>query len=61
MDVRDLPWERRIAGGFIVFGVLLGLGYARRAIDWGFILTVSVLYVVVMLALDVARHRLRSE
>ena len=57
MDVRALPWERRIAGGFVVFGVLVGLQYTRGAIDWGFVLTVSVLYVVVMLAIDVVRSR----
>ncbi len=57
MDVRELPWERRIAGGFVVFGVLVGLQYTRGVIDWSFVLTVSVLYVVVMLAIDAIRRK----
>ncbi|MCU4925263.1 hypothetical protein OB905_04585 [Halobacteria archaeon AArc-dxtr1] len=60
MDVSELPWQRRVIGAQIVFGVLFAIQAYRGRIDWAFIVSVPVLYLVFMLALDCARHEWAS-
>lgn len=55
MDLSSLRWRYYAASASVVVLVLVAYQYWQNAVDWGFVVGVVVVYLVLSIAIDLVR------